>query len=1058
METSSNGGIVKKFLIWAMLAITTMLTSGFTTLPAYAAYTPRVQQVNPFVLDEQPYFYMSPRTSGSLEGNISVEAVTIVGTPTPTKSYRWFECLYIHGDPTQANDGSDTVPSDCALIPGQVDRILPFGAFNPQRHIIAEVTISNRVGSAVMYSAAERSMSVPKEYLDLGISGGPYVSSGISVNVTWDGRQDGKTIRYQWYRCTSPQSVSLTLGSDCRLYWRTPSGDADKTIYLYGQELYGPNSNYSDVGFYFLARVSVSRTDLPPIFTATVGPMRELTNPSLPRNLVYERVKATSAELSWDAPEDTGGREVTDYSIQISRNGTTWSDVPKSSVDRTTKFELLGLDPWTEYHVRVAARNQIGAGETTQVSFTTLGPAPSEPINLRISTVASTSLTLTWDIPALNGVSDITSYNLYQIDMSGDRSSWTMLEREASNALTFEVTGLEKNHSYAFRVTAVSEVSEGPPSDFIVVKTLSTIASPPTNLTATPESIGINSASLTWTAPTDSGGLEVTNYRIDTSLDGSNWTNLKQVSSEETTVDVTGLAPGTTYFVRVTALNIRGVGETAQVSLTTLATTPTAPLGLTASRVTSTSLTLSWAAPASDGGAAVTSYQAELSSNNGSSWTALSTSTQLSTSIDLLGLAAATSYQFRVSAINSEGASEISQISFTTLATVPAAPRTLAAGSITSSSLTLSWLLPASNGGAAITDYKVEFSGNAGLSWTEITHTPSNNLAFNVTSLRSNQAYRFRVSAVNEGGVGAASNIVSVTTLVGPPQEPINLAASRATATGVSLAWVAPANTGGVRITDYQIQLSRDGGNTWTTVTKQASTSTSLALTGLASGTTYQVRVAAVNARGAGATTTSSFTTLAGPPSAPTNLRSSNITGTTATIAWDLPASNGGSAITNYRVEVSSNCSTYTVLPRTASNSLAQNVTNLQPGLRYCFRVSTITAAGTSPASTVLNLTTVGNSPNAPTSLRVTAAATQVTLSWVAATVTGGGPIRNYLVEYSTNGGSSWISVTKAVSTSTSLSIRNLTRSTAYLFRVYAVNDSGTSAASANLTVTTPAR
>jgi hypothetical protein len=72
--------------------------------------------------------------------------------------------------------------------------------------------------------------------------------------------------------------------------------------------------------------------------------------------------------------------------------------------------------------------------------------------------------------------------------------------------------------------------------------------------------------------------------------------------------------------------------------------------------------------------------------------------------------------------------------------------------------------------------------------------------------------------------------------------------------------------------------------------------------------------------------------------------------------------------------------------------------------------------------------------------------------------VTGGGPVRNYLVEYSTNAGETWIEVTKPVSTSRSLAIRNLTRSTAYLFRVYAVNDSGTSPASANLSVTTPAR
>jgi predicted phage tail protein len=241
-------------------------------------------------------------------------------------------------------------------------------------------------------------------------------------------------------------------------------------------------------------------------------------------------------------------------------------------------------------------------------------------------------------------------------------------------------------------------------------------------------------------------------------------------------------------------------------------------------------------------------------------------------------------------------------------------------------------------------------------------------------------------------------------------------------------------------------------------VSKRASTSTNLALVGLASATTYQVRVSAVNSAGTGSFVSGSFTTLAGPPIAPTNLRSTDVTGTTASIAWDLPTADGGSTITNYRVEVSNNCRTFSIVPRTASDSLVQNVPNLQPGIAYCLRVSSINAFGISPVSTVLQLLTVGNAPNAPTALSARAKATEVTLSWAAATVTGGGLVRNYLVEYSTNSGDTWVNVNKPASTRASLRIRSITRSTAYLFRVYAVNDSGTSPASANLSVTTHAR
>ena len=594
--------------------------------------------------------------------------------------------------------------------------------------------------------------------------------------------------------------------------------------------------------------------------------------------------------------------------------------------------------------------------------------------------------------------------------------------------------------------------------------------SPPTSVSYTPTNP--TSGALSWSPPVELGSPNLENYVTEISENGTSWSFISGgvVPKTQTSLDITNLKEGTRYWLRVRGENGGTVGQDARymnlnwgvVEFTTpQATAPDAPTNLVVSNVATNSFRLAWSAPAYSGGRDINNFTVEYSTNNGDTWrNAKAVNAPNSTSLffNVTTAAPATRYLIRVAAVNVIGASQYLTGEARTLATVPTAPRTLTVSNLSNTSLTISWILPSSNGGANITDYKVEYAVGTSNTWTEISHTPFVDLAFDVNSLRSNQAYRFRVSAINEGGTGAASNIVSVTTLAGPPQEPTNLTASRVTATGASLAWRAPTNTGGARITDYQVELSSDGGVSWSTVSKRVSNSTRLALNGLAPVTTYQVRVSAVNRAGTGAAVTGSFTTLAGPPSAPTNLRSSDVTGTTATIAWDLPASNGGSPITNYRVEVSSNCKNYTVLPRTASNSLAHNVTNLQPGVRFCFRVSTINAVGTSSASTVLELTTVGNAPNAPTSLGFTARPTQVTLSWNAATVTGGGPVRNYLVEYSTNGGTNWINVTKPVSTSRTLVIRNLTRSTAYLFRVYAVNDSGTSPSSANLAVTTPAR
>jgi hypothetical protein len=291
-------------------------------------------------------------------------------------------------------------------------------------------------------------------------------------------------------------------------------------------------------------------------------------------------------------------------------------------------------------------------------------------------------------------------------------------------------------------------------------------------------------------------------------------------------------------------------------------------------------------------------------------------------------------------------------------ATAPGAPVGLVVSNLAGRGLTLSWQPPSSNGGADITDYKIEFSSNNGGTWSAISREVSSALSFNVTGLLPLKSYQFKVSAINAQGVGPASSVVSATTVAAAPSAPRSVKATSISSSGAALSWKKPNVTGGARVTNYKVETSRDNGNSWQVVRKKVSTSTKLTLSGLFAGTTYIVRVSAKNSAGFGTTAQVRFKTRAGAPSAPTNLRSSSVTGTKAVITWDLPASNGGKAIKNYRVEISRNCSTYTVLRRTASNSLVQTVTKLKPRTQYCFRVSTITSLGTSKASKVLKIKT----------------------------------------------------------------------------------------------------
>ena len=144
---------------------------------------------------------------------------------------------------------------------------------------------------------------------------------------------------------------------------------------------------------------------------------------------------------------------------------------------------------------------------------------------------------------------------------------------------------------------------------------------------------------------------------------------------------------------------------------------------------------------------------------------------------------------------------------------------------------------------------------------------------------------------------------------------PTALTAAVAPASGVGsgevrLDWAAPASDGGSPITDYIIEQAPAGGSVWTVLNDGTSTTTSYLVTGLTNGTGYQFRVSAHNAVGDGPTTTPVTATPRTVPTAPTALTAavapaSGVGSGEVRLNWAAPASDGGSPITDYIIEQS---------------------------------------------------------------------------------------------------------------------------------------------------------
>src|SRR5206468_2519721 len=147
------------------------------------------------------------------------------------------------------------------------------------------------------------------------------------------------------------------------------------------------------------------------------------------------------------------------------------------------------------------------------------------------------------------------------------------------------------------------------------------------------------------------------------------------------------------------------------------------PTSLTATTVSSSQINLSWTTPSSTGGSAITGYKIDRSTNGGSTWSNIVTSTgSTATTYSNTRLTSATTYTYRVSAINSVGTSSppTTTSSTTTILpnTLPTYPTSLSATTISSSQINLSWTTPSSTGGSAITGYKIERSTDGGSTWS----------------------------------------------------------------------------------------------------------------------------------------------------------------------------------------------------------------------------------------------------------------------------------------------------------------------------------------------------
>ena len=175
----------------------------------------------------------------------------------------------------------------------------------------------------------------------------------------------------------------------------------------------------------------------------------------------------------------------------------------------------------------------------------------------------------------------------------------------------------------------------------------------------------------------------------------------------------------------------------------------------------------------------------------------------------------------------------------------PAAPSNLAAATVSSSQINLSWTDNANNENG----FKVEQSTD-GTNFTQIAMLGSNAVSFSVTGLSASTTYSYRVASFNDAGNSAFSNTASATTSGAPapvPAAPGGLSATAASSTQVNLSWTDNAgNESGFRIE----RCKNPNCTNFTQIAQVGSNVTAFADTTVNRNTAYNYRVRAFNAAG----------------------------------------------------------------------------------------------------------------------------------------------------------------------------------------------------------------
>ncbi len=592
----------------------------------------------------------------------------------------------------------------------------------------------------------------------------------------------------------------------------------------------------------------------------------------------------------------------------------------------------------------------------------------------------------------------------------------------------FVQTGLTNGTTYYYVVTATNVNGESAPSAEVSA-TPATTEKPamPLGVKAVP---GNASDTIRWNV--DPGTTSYNLYWSNTpGIDVTDATTYAFKISNPTSSYVHALLTnGTTYYYVVTGVNANGESDpSAEVSATPQA--PLAPPTLSSVHAGNAKDTLKWTSVA--GASTYNVYRGTAPGVTTLTGTKLASHTSPFT--DSVGLTNGTTYYYVVTAVKGGVEGAISNELSATPQAPPAAPSGVTGAITSATSVTITW--PAVSGA---TGYNIYYSTSQNVSVSTGTKVGGVTSPSTVTGLTTGTPYFFIVTATALGVESPASSPAVSVTPNALPAAPGGVTAMPGSASD-TVAWTAVANA-----TSYNIYWSTTTGVTTGTGTKISGVTNPFAHSPLTNGTAYFYIVTAVNSAGEGPASSQVTATPKAALAAP--VVTAVLGDTHNTITWPAVAGAAGYNLywsTSPGVTVATGTEIKGVVSPEAHTGLTNGTTYYYIVVDTVVSPSTSNHGVSSPASVEVSATPL----TAPGPVTATAGSKQVTVGWtpeLGAT--------SYNIYWSTTTGVTTGTGTKITGAANPYVQTGLTSGTPYYYIVTAVNASGESAASPQVTAT----